>query len=271
MGDISYSNGRFGGKERTGFRFQSWSSNDGDGIDRWNKPPLATYKTEVRQDHVCKPVLIGSDGKIIPAVFEYPPQTQKDGGLGRWDQSGDAFSSDAYKRRWDPSGDAFRSDAFKTQTFFSNIQTTASASDPRFGLPKGNTFPLQKPEYGSYDGVDAYGQGRRIEGYNSSGWGSRPNDAWGRGATWRPGRGSEWGGAVEGQLGRATNDIETATEILREFMRPAAAGEAMDRPNPWKPQTPAAGFNPPSTKTSTTSSVIDSKEAAKKYGGQFIW
>lgn len=282
-------NGRFGGREKTGFRFQSWSSTDGDGIDRWNKSPLLNNKAEVRQDHVCKPVLIGSDGKVIPAVFEYPPHAQKDGvrrgGLGGWDQSGDAFRYDAYKGdgKWDPSGDAFKFDAYKPQAFISNVQTAASAADARLGIPQGSTFHRQKADYGIYYGVDGDakgGNGWGSEGYgayNNSGWGSRlepkaaeKKKAWGGSTNWLGGRRSEWGGPAEGELGRATNVIEAATETLREFARPEAAGDAFVPSKPWKFQSPTAGANQPSKKSSTAN-VIDSKEAAKKYGGEFIW
>ncbi|CAL9179532.1 unnamed protein product [Musa hybrid cultivar] len=242
MADYSSSGGRFGGfgKERTGFRFQSWSTDDDGGKttrERWESSSWLSSQ-EPRRDHVCRPVVIGSDGKASPVMLDYPPHHHKDHSVT--------------DNGWNKSGDTHRSDAYEAQAFVSNVQTAASNGN-RLGFP-GGMFQLPKAQYGAYDD-DTY--------YKSSSAWSRPVAA-AEPATFNTGG---WGAPAQGKLSRATNDIGTAAEFLRDSARPAPAPAPMAGPGPRGLQSSQAY----QTTKKSSSTTIDSREAAKKYGGQFIW
>lgn len=246
MAAYTSSNGRFGslnGRDKARFRFQSWTAtDDSDGFTKY----------EARSDHVCRPVIIGSDGKATPAVFDCPPghQHHHDGGVvtgiggnGRWQQS-------------EQSGDAYRADPYKAQGYVSSVQT---AADGRFPLP-GGRFQREKVSDFYSDDDASYNWSRRPS--------VEPQVAVSNGGGWaRDGRTAGWGAPPPpvGALGRVTNDIGAATEFIRESGFPAA--QATDR---WISQAPASMYQP-NVRKKSAGNVIDSKEAAKKYGGQFIW
>ncbi|RZR88629.1 hypothetical protein BHM03_00016251 [Ensete ventricosum] len=240
MADYSSSGGRFGGfgKERTGFRFQSWNTDD-DGVkttrERWESSSWLSSH-EPRRDHVCRPVIIGSDGKASPVMLDSPHHHKDHSVTGNG---------------WNKSGDTHRSDAYEAQAFLSNVQTAAS-DGTRLGLP-GGMFQRPKAQYGAYDGDTYY--------KSSSAWSGPAAAAAAEPATFNTGG---WAApAQQGKLSRATNDIGTAAEFLRESATPAP----MAGSGSWSLQSSQA-FQP-SKKSSTA--TIDSREAAKKYGGQFIW
>ncbi|WOL16463.1 hypothetical protein Cni_G25250 [Canna indica] len=268
--------GRFSSRERSsGFKFPSRNadSNDDGGLNRWNNSALFTTKTEIRRDHVCKPVIFGSDGKAIPAVIECPPtknhHSHKDGGgnYGGRDQTG---------------GDFYRSDPYKAQAFVSKVQTAAS-NDGRFGFGGGSTYQHPTADYyeSTYDDDDddyynttlPHNDYSKLEPRRE--WQMQPERKFGQ-STWdsgdavklRKGVPAARGWGDQGKLSRATNNIDTASEFLwGSSPKPAfaTAGSA----GLWGSQSPTSIYQ--TSRSSATTSVIDSKEAAKKYGGQFIW
>lgn len=176
MADYGYNRGRItDGKSRMGPRFQACDTTAEDG---WSTPIFVT-QTEVRRDHVCRPVIVDPDGTTRPGVVILPQQHMNDGNISKIETVVERMypSAAAYANGyavkaeadygWGKHAGNCDDQPSKINEFITNVQTAANGSD-RTGLfqrrtpnslhsygPGGTdeiaTSVWSKPSSGTYD------------------------------------------------------------------------------------------------------------------------
>lgn len=224
-----YSNSPNAPRSRFGFRFNNSSEgSNASPTDPWASSDLFA-KTDRNRDHVCRPVVIGSDGRAVPVAFDCPS-------IHHHKEATTLTEGSAYRvqpvsplpgdRKMGFPGGLFRRPRAEYEPTEPALITEGGWTRPS---PNGWKLPPEEP----------LRLGRVTHNIDSA-------SEYQRGSA-RPISSSGWAGPTpRGRLERVTNDISTA------------AGHVMG-------PTTTAGAEKASATT-----VIDSREAVRRYGGQYI-
>ncbi|KAK1319390.1 hypothetical protein QJS10_CPB04g00721 [Acorus calamus] len=235
----SYSNGGYT-KGRFGGRYQAWDATAynraGDQVNGWNNPG------EAYRDHVCRPVIVDVDGRLLPVVLNCP--RNKDGTTGTIETVLEQKPVRAYREET------------TTITEFNNGVQTAKSIESKTGFP-GGMFQRQDKSPNGYPGYDG-SFGRKESDFEQKEMGSGDWSGYGH---------SRWGApqGYEGSLSRPMRGVGDAVDYVRESARPFS-GTTTSAPRQYFASRPAF----PASEMDSGTGNIDSKEAARKYNGRFF-
>ncbi|XP_058076345.1 uncharacterized protein LOC131224922 [Magnolia sinica] len=192
MADNGYTNRGTGG--RLGTRSQALDTTYRKAEDVQTIPAVVVTKTQVHQDHVCRPVIVDADGTTRPGIVILPPETQTEGIVTKIETVVErvyAPSTTPYttgsvtllepKEEYvvvaNGLGKQGRDQPSNINEFISNVQTTASGGG-RTGFPV-STFQRQSPDingFGAANDVGTNGRSRPAGGATND----VGSNAWGR-------------------------------------------------------------------------------------------
>lgn len=275
-----------GSKGRFGSMFKSWAWDNDARTDPWASFDHSSKPNPLR-DHICRPVIVGPDGRAVPAVVDCPPKHRQretvnvveEGSYRVQPVSPQMTDCVPAERRMGFSGGLFQ----RPRTTEPALITEGGWARPS---PEGWKTPPAQPLGTVTNNIDTAAEYLRelARPTSGNGWARSGPNGWN---SQQP----------KGHFGVVVNDYPG---VMAESTRPTSGnGWARSGPNGWNSQQPkerlgidvndigvaeyvreSLGPIPAAStgrrgmtgefggKKATTS--IDSREAVKKYGGQYI-